>query len=1121
MTSDITRDTHRPPKAYSSVRLQQGRVQIDADWNEAEDIALRRDRVTARDVIGPSGVPEGAPGFALIPADPDAQGTATDLLLGYGRAYVDGVLVENLAPAPTVLAPVQGAPDTFLVQSGPLPGVGQWLVGTGAPPARVTARPDPVAADGGRRRVVLAPPRPAAAISLTIAPSLLSQPDASGNPTPPGDALFGLLLEVSERDVTALDDPYLRETALGGPDTATRRQIVWRVVADASGATCKSYPPDVTLDGAPRARLSARGVPASSADDPCLTPDPGGYRGIDNRLYRVEVHRGGPVAGGNVRILWSRDNATHRTRFTVAAGRLRVDSLGRDDATALDQGQWVELHSEAAWRAGGPGHLLRLGEVNGNEIAIAEIRDPVTDAVLTEVDGDPLVAALPVAGLLRRWESGNSVAVTAGVPIPLEAGIEVTIGAGTLREGDAWIIPARALTADVEWPRDPASGAPLAIPPPVVLRRYMSIGIVQRNPAGRLSQLFDCRRIFPPLTSLVSFQMLGGDGQEAMPDLRAGQEGTLVPLAAPLRVGVTRGTTPLPGRLVRFTTADAPDPGRLDPVPGTPPARVISATPTAIVIATDAAGVAEVRFSIQGRRTAYAVEARLLDAADPAVAVPELLPLRFFAASEVASEVAFNPANCLFQRGTPGEAQPAATVQQALDRLCPAILMVPLGGDGQTATPGEDLPAPLRLGLIWAGRPLAGIAVSFEVVDGDATVQPAAATTGADGTVSVTLRAGTNTGLDGGVIRVRAKAGNVPQPSWPTELDFTARFGAGAGATPSRLRPIEILSLAGPRPLEPSSILTPAETSEGFLVRLDGEIAPEVGKFWFTGEVWIDLPAVDVAETRLGGVAYRTDGQFILQDPIRQRGDALQWVFSNQAREWLRGNLPAIMKKNERNMLTARLVLHGGAVFGGKEGRGPWLDGGLHFAGQDGKPVLPGGHGVPGSVLTMPFRIGQAPTPPTTGGGGILVAVTRAALLATLNAEALATVASGLDVAVDRTRLRAVAGVPGTVNFAVTPQNAAEARQRTAPLLTALATRPPRVFLRESDRPLFEAVAQQIRQTTGIAFQAQIVTAPQPEAFATALARAGGLDLAFGDAAFLAQVETIRAVRFGDPLLVL
>src|SRR5688500_191018 len=119
MSGDYTRLTFRPERGYSRVRLQHGRVQVDADWNEAADIGLHLDRTTTRDTDGRTGVPEEASGVALIPADPDGDGTAPDLLLGFGRAYIDGILVETLAPAPTTLSAVAASPGDFLVKAGP------------------------------------------------------------------------------------------------------------------------------------------------------------------------------------------------------------------------------------------------------------------------------------------------------------------------------------------------------------------------------------------------------------------------------------------------------------------------------------------------------------------------------------------------------------------------------------------------------------------------------------------------------------------------------------------------------------------------------------------------------------------------------------------------------------------------------------------------------------------------------------------------------------------------------------------------------------------------------------------------------------------------------------------
>ena len=63
----------------------------------------------------------------------------------------------------------------------------------------------------------------------------LKQPDFPNAPNPldllkKAKAPFGIVyLDVWQRHITALDDDYIREKALGGPDTATRLKTIWQV----------------------------------------------------------------------------------------------------------------------------------------------------------------------------------------------------------------------------------------------------------------------------------------------------------------------------------------------------------------------------------------------------------------------------------------------------------------------------------------------------------------------------------------------------------------------------------------------------------------------------------------------------------------------------------------------------------------------------------------------------------------------------------------------------------------------------------------------------------------------------------------------------------------------------
>ncbi len=89
MKGDFSRYTFDPSKRYSGVWMQQGRVQLDADWNEQQAINQHRCETEAQDVVGRCGAPSSYSGFQI---NVDGDG---DLLIGKGRYYVDGMICEN------------------------------------------------------------------------------------------------------------------------------------------------------------------------------------------------------------------------------------------------------------------------------------------------------------------------------------------------------------------------------------------------------------------------------------------------------------------------------------------------------------------------------------------------------------------------------------------------------------------------------------------------------------------------------------------------------------------------------------------------------------------------------------------------------------------------------------------------------------------------------------------------------------------------------------------------------------------------------------------------------------------------------------------------------------------
>lgn len=680
MSGDFTRQTFRREKHYSGVRLQQGRVQVDADWNELVDIQHHLERTAVEDVVGPTGMPAEAPGFAIELA-------VDDLLIGDGRAYVDGILVENEERQETRLQPVSGngAATVWEVAFGPRLVVGQWLSGVAGAPLRVASEEPP--SEQGRQRIRLNRNVGNVAVAVRARTSLAQQPDLPASGLPQKDGHYLVYLDVWERLITSLEDPEIQESALGGPDTAIRTRALWQVrvlsldSAIAAGAVtdpplCSDFPGgwDPNAGAAP-ARLRAWTDPASKDPKPCALPSSTGYRSLENHLYRVEVHVGGRVEDDEVWLKWSRDNAIHRTRLLdVKDGSLVVSSDGRDAAGSF-RTSWVEVIDEQRILSGDPGFFVRVGDVIEEKLEIEEVLDPVTQQPAVGGDGLPNTAVLPTSGIVRRWEGGKPVLAKVGTPLPLENAIEVDVTAGATRTGDHWWIPARTLKAAIEWPRDPATSAPVPLPPHGTAHHYCPLALISRN-AGAWSLRSDCRNVFLPITRQVELHYVGGDGQEVRPD-PADPNGTFA-LPRPLEVGVCRGELPIQGARVRFrvTGGNGVVAGQGD-------------QGNEVTVTTVANGRASVAWSMDGTNHAQQVTAELLDASGAAVH----LPIAFSARLSRADEVAYDPSNCPDLAGR-------KTVQAAIDALCQvqragcATYVVSPGMDWvgvlESLSPGED-----------------------------------------------------------------------------------------------------------------------------------------------------------------------------------------------------------------------------------------------------------------------------------------------------------------------------------------------------------------------------------------------------------------------------------------------
>lgn len=374
MKGDFSRLTFNPTRHYSGVRMQQGRVQLDADWNEQMDILLHHFETEVNDFIGRSGVPADYNGGTSFQVTSTTDG---DLLVAPGRYYIAGRLFQNDA---AVRLPKEQLP------------------------------------------------------------------------TDPGQ--YVAYLDAWQGHVTPLEDPTLREVALGGADTATRIQNVWQVCFQKTDAR-----PD--LDWQP-----AGGFPLSTGSMRARVAVGGAT--LENQLYRVEIYQGG--APGVATCKWSRENGSIAATITNITGKtVNMSSAGRDPQSSFAARQWVELSTVTQAQRSDPGFLVQLDAVQGTELTLAE--PPSDETPFT---------------IVRRWDSAGALPLrptnTDGDGwILLENDIQVQFDLQADRvynAGDYWLFPARTIPGDIEWPRDSA-GTPLPQPPHGVRHDYVALAFLQ------------------------------------------------------------------------------------------------------------------------------------------------------------------------------------------------------------------------------------------------------------------------------------------------------------------------------------------------------------------------------------------------------------------------------------------------------------------------------------------------------------------------------------------------------------------------------------------------------------------------------------------------------------------
>jgi hypothetical protein len=476
MSVDCSRFSFNAWNDYLGVTMQQGKVQLDSDWNELVAQITRRIQAGTMDIFGGAVVPSTTPDGFHIKYDDKV------LLIGPGRIYVDGLLAEN---------------------HGELTAT-HW---------------DPLLSEITGNQYLAFDKQP-------------YFPQQNAFPLDK-DGWYLVYVDVWQRDVTYIQHPELVETAIG-VDTTARTQTVWqaKILAisppeDEGTGQIQCQQVESLKDWEPSGgRLSNGTVEIGvKSNNPCEATSTKGYRGLENQLYRIEIHKSGKFEKATFK--WSRENATvvSRVKTIKAKDKLELDCLGRDDKLGFKEGDWVEVTND--WREfnGEPGELARIKLEGGIDKATNTIildRELSHDFKIDDLDQDGKIIRRgnipPFNTRVRRWDQkgqilsekgqliynldesrkpggileGDIPIDSDGITIQLEDGIVVSFNLepdAEFKTGDYWVFAARANNGLIEKLEK--------TPPRGVHHHYAKLALIEVN-QGEINNITNCRSLWPP-----------------------------------------------------------------------------------------------------------------------------------------------------------------------------------------------------------------------------------------------------------------------------------------------------------------------------------------------------------------------------------------------------------------------------------------------------------------------------------------------------------------------------------------------------------------------------------------------------------------------------------------------
>jgi hypothetical protein len=489
LKGDLSRHTFERLKHYAGVLHQQGRVWLDSDWNDEVVLQLNLLRQETFDIVGRCGAPAPGTAFTISPPLPGNPLDAFQISGGpgpEGRYYVDGILCQLDRTVNYLTQPDFPNPPRLTIS--PREGLTALVY------IEVWQRLITYLEDEEIREVALSGPDTATRVktiaqvkvtplttdrTITCEEALATVPISGGTLTTlqPTDTM--------PPDPCRLPDPasytgrenhlYRVEIHDGGDVSGASQGFVFNVrLANDANVGAVNLALVSALTPAEADALRRSGFVIVATDDGQLERAPLSSISQDGRtitlgrglLNSFTTVRSATVTGGVARFKWSRDNAAFGVRVTAISPdrrMLTLANLGRDQTTALREGDLVEIVDDTSELGPARGHLANLTADPNPDTFTATIADGLPPGF--GIGATPAVTSPPllsppapdgVAGhlLLRRWDGqGLAQAVfneTTTPQLNLGDGVHIQFGGSNLQSGDYWQFTARSIDGSIE-----------------------------------------------------------------------------------------------------------------------------------------------------------------------------------------------------------------------------------------------------------------------------------------------------------------------------------------------------------------------------------------------------------------------------------------------------------------------------------------------------------------------------------------------------------------------------------------------------------------------------------------------------------------------------------------------